>query len=280
MRSFALAVAMAVAAGCSPAPHVEASSRMVGDGAAPTGASPSSSSSSSSSSSGAARATEAPSEVSADATEPPAGGFLQRFFAPADDYELDALDRSGPGRGKKPSCEHDAIVAYRGKTVRYEVPASVHRAFIPRLERFEEVVAEVGMEVYGRAPKVLHHAGGYMCRTSWRGRMSEHAFGNALDVGGFTFAPIGKSELAELKARGIELPAAQRRGFRIDVGETWRATSPSHAGAKRFFALLLERVRARQDVFRGMIGPPDPAHTTHLHLDAGPWTFSRYAPPT
>jgi hypothetical protein len=246
---------------------------MLGD-AAPRDAS------SSSSSSGAAGATESPSEVSADATEAPGAGFLQRFFAPADDYELDALDRTGPGRGKKPSCEHEAIVAYRGKTVRYEVPASVHRAFIPRLERFEEVVAEVGLEIYGRAPKVLHHAGGYMCRTSWRGRMSEHAFGNALDVGGFTFAPIGKSELAALKERGIELSPAERRGFRIDVGETWRATAPAHADAKRFFALVLERVRARHDVFRGMIGPPDPAHTTHLHLDAGPWTFSRYAPPT
>lgn len=273
MRSFVLPAAIALAGGCGgPAPHVEAAPRAIESASAPDVAAPSSSSSS-------AAPTGAPSDVSADATDAPAPGFLQRFFAPADDYELDALDRSGPARGKKPACEHDAIVAYRGKIVRYEVPASVHRAFVPRLERFERIVAEVGAEVYGRAPKLLHHAGGYMCRTSWRGRMSEHAFGNALDVDGFTFAPLSKSELAELKSRGIELSAAERRGFRVDVGETWRATAPSRAQAKRFFALLLERVRARHDVFRGMIGPPDPAHTTHLHLDAGPWTFSRYAPP-
>jgi hypothetical protein len=161
--------------------------------------------------------------------------------------------------------------------VHYEVPASVHRAFVERLARFEEVVTEVAVEVYGRAPKVLHHAGGYMCRTSWRGRLSEHAFGNALDVGGFTFGAITKDDLGHLRERGVELGAAERRSVRIGVGDTWRANGG--ANAKRFFALLLERVRARDDVFRGMIGPPDPAHTTHLHLDAGPWAFSRYEPP-
>jgi hypothetical protein len=207
----------------------------------------------------------------------PAPSVFQRLFVPVDDYELDELDRSGPERGVKPSCDRDSIIAYRGKAVRYEVPASVHSAFAPRLARFEELVVEVATEVYGRAPKLLHHAGGYSCRTSWRGRMSEHAFGNALDVGGFTFGAIGKDDLARLRERGVTLDAAQRRAFRIDVGDTWRPNGAPHA--KRFFAILLERVRARRDVFRGMIGPPDPAHTTHLHLDAGPWSFSRYAPP-
>lgn len=224
------------------------------------------------------------SRVSASPREVAAPDLLQGLLRPADDYALDELDRSGPERGKKPSCERASILAYRGTTVRYEVPASVHAAFVTRLARFEEVVAEVGTEVYGRAPKLLHHAGGYMCRTTWRGRLSEHALGNALDVGGFTFPAIAKNDLAALAARGVELTAAERRGFRVDVGTTWRATTTqaprAQAQAKRFFALLLERVRARPDVFRGMIGPPDPAHTTHLHLDAGPWSFSRYAPPS
>lgn len=223
-----------------------------------------------------APAPDAPLE-SGDPPPPPSTSLFGRFFARSDPYELDDLDRSGPERGKKPTCAHDAIVAYGGKTVKYDVPASVHRAFVERLARFEEVVAEVATEVYGRAPKLLHHAGGYMCRTSWRGRLSEHALGNALDVGGFTFGAISKDDLAHLRDRGIELPASERRAFRIGVGETWRASGP--LSSKRFFALLLERVRARRDVFRGMIGPPDPAHTTHLHLDAGPWAFSRYVAP-
>jgi hypothetical protein len=218
-----------------------------------------------------------PEAPSADIGDAPAESLFGRFSARSDHYELDDLDRSGPERGKRPACAHDAIVAYGGRTVHYEAPASVHRAFVERLARFEEVVAEVAVEVYGRAPKVLHHAGGYMCRTSWRGRLSEHAFGNALDVGGFTFGAITKDDLAHLRERGVELGASERRSFRIGVGDTWRANGG--ANAKRFFALLLERVRARDDVFRGMIGPPDPAHTTHLHLDAGPWAFSRYEPP-
>jgi hypothetical protein len=216
-------------------------------------------------------------EAEAPAEEAPATSMFRRYFARSDSYELDDLDRAGPERGKKPTCAHDAIVAYGGKTVRYDAPASVHRAFVERLAKFEELVAEVAIEVYGRAPKLLHHAGGYMCRTSWRGRLSEHAFGNALDVAGFTFGAISKDDLAKLRDRGIELGASERRTFRIGVGETWRPTGG--ANAKHFFAVLLDRVRARDDVFRGMIGPPDPAHTTHLHLDAGPWAFSRYLPP-
>ena len=196
---------------------------------------------------------------------------------PADDYVLDELDRAGPARGKRPICATEDIVPYRGTTVRYEVPASVHRAFVPRLTRFETIVEEIGVEVYGRKPRLLHHAGGYMCRTSWRGRMSEHAFGNALDIAGFSFPALSKTDLAKAKERGLELPAKARRGFRIDVGPTWQ--SGSDPLAKRFFARLLERTRAEPDLFRGMIGPPDPSHTTHLHLDAGPWAFSRYSPP-
>jgi hypothetical protein len=224
-------------------------------------------------------AAEAPHVDAPAGEEAPASRFLERFFAPKDDYELDDLDRSGPPRGRKPSCEQGALVSYRGSSLRYDVPASVHRAFVARLARFEEVAAEVAREVYGRAPTRLHHAGGYMCRVTWRGRLSEHSLGNALDVSGFSFAPIAKADLTALRERGIELAPADRRAFRIDVGETWRATGSSHASARRFFALLLARVRARSDVFRGMIGPPDPAHTTHLHLDAGRWSFSRYEPP-
>ncbi|MBX3188327.1 MAG: extensin family protein [Labilithrix sp.] len=193
------------------------------------------------------------------------------------DYALDALDREGPEQGKKPVCSREDLVTYRGTTLKYAAPASVHRAFAERLARFEKIVEEVAIEVYGRAPSRLHHAGGFMCRTSWRGRMSEHAFGNALDVAGFSFTAMSKADLARAKARGLDLEASRRRAFRVDVGDTWRENGK--ADAKRFFALLLARTRPRHDLFRGIIGPPDPAHTTHLHLDAGRWAFSRYVSP-
>lgn len=268
MGHLVCAAALALLVGCSPAPAPASNAPRPPPSGAPT----------SEVSADATEAANANGTANATATATANSGFFHRFFGPVDDYELDALDRAGPPRGKKPACANDSIVAYRGTRLRYEVPASVHRAFVERLGRFENVVAEVAVEVYGRAPKLVHHAGGYMCRTSWRGRMSEHAFGNALDVAGFTFPAIAKDELARLRERGVELTPAQRRGFRVDVGATWRAGGGPDA--KRFFAIVLERVRARSDVFRGMIGPPDPAHTNHLHLDAGPWAFSRYVPPS
>ncbi len=137
----------------------------------------------------------------------------------------------------------------------------VHAAFVDHLGRFERVVNEVGLEVYGRAPKTLHHGGGYSCRTMPSGRYSEHAFGNALDVEGFTFPSAGKGKPA----------------VRIHVADAWREHGSPQA--KQFFVLLLKRLDARDDVFRAIVGPPDPSHRDHLHFDMGPWSYSRYAKP-
>jgi|GEM_PF-3795380 len=209
------------------------------------------------------------------------GAFAGIFglpFGSGPAYELDALDRAAPAPKTKPTCSTTSLVAYRGTTVKFEAWATVHPAFRARLQRFEEVARDVGIEVFGRAPKLLHHAGAYACRTTERGRMSEHAFGNALDVEGFSFPPLAKADGARLDERGIKLSPRQRGAMRLAVSEAWRpASSPE---TKRFFALLLERLRARDDVFRAVIGPPAKGHSTHLHLDAGPWRFDRYELPT
>lgn len=174
-------------------------------------------------------------------------------------YPLDARDRSAPNDGTV-QCKPAELVMYGGADIRYATPAQVHPSFTERLERFERIAREVGIEVYGRAPTTLHHAGAYSCRTMPSGRYSEHAFGNALDLEGFSFAAAeGQPEI------------------RIHVRETWREDgSPD---AKRFFARLLERLEERDDVFRAIVGPPAETHEDHLHLDMGPWAYSRYAPP-
>ena len=183
-------------------------------------------------------------------------------------YVLDDVDRSPPAKGRRPVCATADLVTYKGKLLRYEAPVTVHAAFAERLTRFEEVVRDVGIDVYGRAPKTLHHGGAFSCRTTQSGiRWSEHALGNALDLEGFTFAPTNDKKV-DPKLRGP---------LRLHVGEVWRDGSAAHA--KRFFALLVERLRARDDVFRAIIGPPDPVHTTHLHLDAGRWTYARLRMP-
>jgi hypothetical protein len=175
-------------------------------------------------------------------------------------YPLDARDRSAPV-DRKAKCTPDELVTYRGEALRYSAPVQVHPAFTERLQRFERIASEVGIEVYGRAPTKLNHGGAYSCRTMPSGRYSEHAFGNALDLEGFTFAAAGKGQPA----------------VRIRVAEAW--SEKGSPQAKRFFARLLERLDEREDVFRAIVGPPDEAHRDHLHLDMGPWSYSRYASP-
>jgi hypothetical protein len=175
-------------------------------------------------------------------------------------YALDGRDRSRPADGKV-ACTPDELVTYRGSELRYAVPVQVHPSFTARLERFERIARDVGIEVYGRAPKTVHHGGAYACRAMPSGRYSEHAFGNALDLEGFSFAAAGKG----------------RPAVRIRVADAW--SEKGSPQAKRFFALLLERLDDRDDVFRAIVGPPDPSHRDHLHLDMGPWSYSRYASP-
>ncbi len=189
----------------------------------------------------------------------------------APEYELDPRDRSPPARDPKkpPACDTSDLVEYRGLVLRYDAPVRVHPAFVERLIRFERVVREVALEVYGRAPRLLHHGGAFSCRTTATGRRwSEHAFGNALDVEGFSFEPLGRAASSR-----SDIEPARRPAFRVRVGPAW--ASEGRSIDKRFFSTLIERLRARRDVFRGIIGPPDPAHTTHLHLDVGPWSYAR-----
>ena len=104
------------------------------------------------------RASALPQLARAGAGAPLAGG--------RNGYELDRLDRAPPARGAKPVCNRNDLVTYGGGAVRYAAPATVHPAFAERLLRFERVVREVAIEIYGRAPRLLHHDGAYACRTS------------------------------------------------------------------------------------------------------------------
>jgi hypothetical protein len=190
--------------------------------------------------------------------------------ASADSYPLDDLDRVPPPKPKKLVCSPKDLVAYAGKLVRFDSAAQVSPLFVPRLERFEAIVRDVGTEVYGRPPRVLHQLGGFACNTTPRGWISEHAFGNALDVDGFTFPALAKGDAPDV-------PSKLRGPIRVRVAEAWTERAPPEE--KRFFRLLLERLRATTDPFRGIIGPPAAGHATHLHLDAGPFLVRRFEAP-
>ena len=172
---------------------------------------------------------------------------------------------------EKVQCTPDQMVRHRSKALRYTVTA--HPDFVVRLERFEAFLIQLATEHYGRAPRKLIHRGVFACRTlrSRSHRISEHALGNAIDVQGFDFPPLPRR--AEAPA---DLPRAMRRAFSIRVLKHWAPKREHDAYHARFLHRLVEELRARPDIFRGIVGPPRPRHADHLHLDAAPWRYAMY----
>jgi len=127
-------------------------------------------------------------------------------------------------------------------------------------------VQEVAIEVYGRAPVKIRHMGTYNCRRIrlYPTYVSEHGMGNAIDIAEFQFA----------RARGEErttAPRGTKRGFSVSVLKHWnkrRGVSAVHA---RFLRRLTDRLVARKDIFRVLLGPSYPGHKNHFHFDCSPW---------
>lgn len=186
-----------------------------------------------------------------------------------DAYALDSVERRLEP-GQRPSCDPKSLVTYRGTALKYYGPVTVSEHFKERLVRFEEVVAEVAREVYGREPRRIRHYGAYSCRhtrkRSWV--VSEHALGNALDVLGFDFGPATKE--APLPA---ELPRQLRWSFQVRIAKHWSATKGPGVIHAQFLARLTERLRDRDDIFRSMFGPGHGGHDDHLHFDVSPWRY-------
>ncbi|MBI4511297.1 MAG: extensin family protein [Deltaproteobacteria bacterium] len=180
-----------------------------------------------------------------------------------DSYPLDSLPREVSPKGKM-ECPHVDLVRYHGDVVRYHKPVLVYVGFKERLTQFEEVVREVAMEVYGRPPKVIHHAGTYNCRrvSGYPVLLSEHGLGNGIDVVGFDFAP------ARRVAPGV--PRSLRREFQVRLGKHWDATSGVAALHARFLRTLASRL-VQKGIFRVLLGPAYPGHKGHFHLDCAPY---------
>ncbi len=185
-----------------------------------------------------------------------------------DTYPLDSLERRVEPRST-PRCDPSALERYAGTTVRYAGGVLVEPAFVERLTRFEAIVNEVAIEVYGRPPSRLVHAGAYACRKSRNRatRLSEHALGNALDVVGFNFNPASKVQRSTT-------PPSIRGAFRVTVGQHWQAERTELGRLHRhFLRTLADRVVA-EDVFRVALGPSHPGHSDHLHFDMSPWNYT------
>jgi hypothetical protein len=103
------------------------------------------------------------------------------------------------------------------------------------------IVRPAARDILGADLAGINQASAYVCRPRHNGsKLSEHAFGNALDIAAFTM----------------------KDGSRIEV-------QPSPGAKQRQF---LDHVRqAACGPFRTVLGPgSDPDHETHLHLDLAP----------
>jgi hypothetical protein len=184
--------------------------------------------------------------------------------ATGDSYPLDGTTRdvapTGPAR-----CPPLPLVVYKGTQVRYAKPARVHPAFAERLRKFEEVVAEVAREHFGRAPAGMNHDGTHSCRriSGYPTLLSEHALGNGIDVVGFTFPRLPRRQAAP-----EELSGALKRPFQVTLAD-WQA-DPRTPRA-RFLDALARRLIARPDIFRVLLGPAYPGHKGHFHFDMAPY---------
>ncbi|HET6611230.1 MAG TPA: extensin family protein [Kofleriaceae bacterium] len=206
-----------------------------------------------------------------------AAWILAPPVAAADDigsYPLDAISREVPAHGKV-KCPKVEMVRYRGDIIRFARPVRVYVGFAARLRKFEEVVRDVAIEVYGRAPRRIRHIGTYNCRRirTWPTYLSEHALGNGIDIEGFDFGPArGKEQRHSAPQRRL------RRGFHVRIGHDWNATRGVSRIHAEFLRRLTDELSRRQDIFRVILGPGYPGHKNHFHFDCSPWRAIELSP--
>ena len=175
-------------------------------------------------------------------------------------YALDGLQRRASG-GK---CPKVALSEFAGQSLRFSPAARVAPAFRARLLQLEQVVREVALRIYDRVPSAILVAASYDCRLVNRsqGRLSEHAFGNAIDIAGFRFPPVEAS-----------FTRSSEEGFDVRVDQHWKARGGALERRHARFLEELTRTLIQRDVFRTLLGPAHPDHHDHFHFDMAPGHF-------
>lgn len=197
------------------------------------------------------------------------GDFVATLNAArGDSYLLDGLPRDLAS--ETDTCPEVELQSYRGDLFRFVPNLRVAEPFAERLRRFEQITAAVSRQHYGRAPVHVLNAGAYVCRpvAHRKSRLSEHAFGNALDLTGFEFSAV-----PNCKVIFPTLPSRLCRRFTVHVSD--RSADPSDTASAMHAAFWRDLVKRLIDdgTFRSVIGPSDPNHRTHYHLDMAPYGY-------
>ncbi len=154
-----------------------------------------------------------------------------------------SLGRPAARRG---SCGVADPVALAGLTAEYDRPVTIACPLAAALNEFEaQVLQPAARRYFGQGVARVSVISAYSCRriAGQAGRLSQHAFGRAIDISGY--------ELDD--------------GTMIDVRRHWRG-----AGDRSRFLRQVARGACRH--FNVVLTPNhDAAHATHLHFDLGPW---------
>ncbi len=214
------------------------------------------------------------SERSAKSEVDTSGWSRERLFAyfnrlRGDAYPLDALPRHLETADSKVPCLADEQELYRGTQLTL-IPLTVHPAFIERLQKIESIVAQEAVSFYGRIPSKVIHQGGYACRASrfQSKRISEHAFGNAIDISGFSFAALPKEKLEAVTSQ------VPRGPFQLNISTHWTSKGGKTADLHQAFLRKVAHRIASEHVIRVALGPSHRGHQSHLHFDMSPWRYT------
>jgi hypothetical protein len=135
--------------------------------------------------------------------------------------------------------DHPVLVRTLSPQVALRPPALLNCAIAETAARFvRDVAAPVAARRFAQPLAALHQVSGYVCRPrNGSAKLSEHAFGNAIDLSAF--------ELAD--------------GTRIEIGK------PAGGGERRFLRGVRDRACGP---FKTVLGPgADADHATHFHFD-------------
>lgn len=157
-----------------------------------------------------------------------------------------AFDRVADFRNEQGCGISTAISLYEGAAVPLNRPVKISCGLATAIQKWEtDVLHPAARNIVGQPLVKVHHVGGYVCRgrSSNRSRLSEHAFGRAIDIIAFEFAD----------------------GSMARVSRHWHDQGP----LGRFLRTVS---RGACGPFQVVLSPnADADHQDHLHLDVGPW---------
>jgi len=177
-----------------------------------------------------------------------AAARVHAYRALAEDF---TQEERGSG-GTRYQCHVPQALSYElgPAQVRYSSYLLLNCKMALAMARFERALVRVTKEVFGPGATIekIRVLGAYNCRPlrSGRSRMSQHAYGNAVDLSGFRVSSFGW----------------------VDVREHWESGKRPHDEKASVFLHRLVDVLISERVFANVLTPEfDAAHSNHLHVD-------------